>query len=107
MGIETDMVDMGIDMWQGILATNDIPQVQKNTGGKLMLLGGINQPLIDKADVSEDVIRAEVRRAIDEYAPGGAYLPCIPSIECLNTHVTPIVIDECNRYGAEWMKKQG
>jgi hypothetical protein len=105
MGIETDMVDMGIDMWQGVLVTNDLQKVKKNTGGKLMLLGGINQPLIDKADATEDVIRAEVRRAIDEYAPGGSYLPCIPSIECLNTHVTPIVIDECNRYGAEWMKK--
>jgi hypothetical protein len=107
MGIETDMVEMGIDMWQGVMASNDIPQIQKNTGGKLMLLGGLEQTLIDRADVTEDVIRAEVRRAINEYAPGGAYLPCIPSLECLNEHVTPIVIDECNRYGAEWLKKQG
>ena len=105
MGIEVDMVEMGIDMWQGVMASNDIPLVQKNTGGKLMLLGGIEQTLIDRADATEDVIRAEVRRAIDTYAPGGAYLPCIPSIECINTHVTPIVIDECNRYGAEWLKK--
>lgn len=105
MGLEVDMVEMGIDMWQGVMASNDIPQIQKNTGGKIMLLGGIEQTLIDRADVSEDVVRAEVRRAIDQYAPGGAYLPCIPSLECINEHVTPIVIDECNRYGAEWLKK--
>jgi len=50
-------------------------------------------------------VRAEVRRAIDEYAPGGSFLPCIPSLECINEWVTPVVIDECNRYGAEWLKK--
>ena len=51
-------------------------------------------------------VMAEVRRAIDNYAPGGAFLPCIPSLETINGHVTPIVIDECNRYGAEWLEKQ-
>ena len=105
MGLEVDMVEMGIDMWEGVMPSNDIQQIKKNTGGKLMLIGGIEQTLIDRADATEDVIRAEVRRAIDEYAPGGAYLPCIPSIECINEHATPIAIDECNRYGAEWLKK--
>jgi hypothetical protein len=105
-GIENDMVDLGIDMWQGILPSNDIVQIQKNTKGKLLLMGGLEQGLIDRADATENVIRGEVRRAIDTYAPGGAFLPCIPSLECINEHVTPIVIDECNRYGAEWLKKQ-
>ena len=41
------------------------------------------------------------------YAPGGAFLPCIPSLETINEHVTPIVSDECNRYGEEWLKNQG
>jgi hypothetical protein len=80
-GLENDMVDIGCDMWQGVLSTNDIVQIQKNTGGKMLLMGGIDQTLIDhdKSEVTEDVIRAEVRRAIDTYAPGGAYLPCIAS----------------------------
>jgi hypothetical protein len=105
-GLENDMVDLGVDMWQGILPTNDIVQIQKNTGGKMLLMGGLGQDKIDQADASEDLIRAEVRRAIDTYAPGGAFLPCIPSLATINEHVTPIVIDECNRYGAEWLKKQ-
>ncbi len=105
-GIETDMVDLGIDMWQGVLPSNDIVQIQKNTKGKLLLMGGLDQGVIDQADATEEVIRAEVRRAIDTYAPGGAFLPCIGSLECLNAHVTPIAIDECNRYGAEWLAKQ-
>jgi hypothetical protein len=105
-GLENDMVDLGVDMWQGVLPSNNIPLIQKNTGGKLLLMGGLDQALIDQADVTEDVVRAEVRRAIDEYAPGGAFLPCIGRLECLNAWVTPVVIDECNRYGAEWIKKQ-
>ena len=106
MGIENDMVDLGIDMWQGALPSNDIVQVKKNTQGKILLMGGIEQGVIDRADATEDEIRGEVRRAIDAYAPGGAFLPCIGSLECINEFVTPIVIDECNRYGAEWLKKQ-
>ncbi|MBP5165937.1 MAG: uroporphyrinogen decarboxylase (URO-D) [Oscillospiraceae bacterium] len=100
-----EMVDLGVDIWEGVLPSNDIPKVQKATGGKMLLMGGLDQGLIDQADVTEEAVRAEVRRAIDEYAPGGAFLPCIGSIECLNAWVTPIVIDECNRYGEEWLKK--
>ncbi len=104
--IAKDLVDIGVDMWQGVLPQNDIPRIQKETEGKLLILGGLDQALIDQADVTEEVVRAEVRRAIDEYAPGGAFLPCIGSLECLNTWVTPVVIDECNKYGAEWLAKQ-
>ena len=106
-GIENDMVEIGIDQWQGILATNDIPQIQKNIDGKMLLMGGIQQHIIDRAEATEEEIRAEVRRAIDTYGPGGCFLPCIPSLETINEHVTPIVIDECNRYGEQWLKKQG
>ena len=89
-----------------MLPSNDIKAIQKATGGKLLLMGGLDQALIDQADVSEAEVRAEVRRAIDEYCPGGSFLPCIGSLECLNAWVTPVVIDECNRYGAEWLAKQ-
>ena len=93
-------------MWQGVLPSNDIPAIQKATQGKLLLMGGLDQGLIDREDVSEEEVRAEVRRAIDTYCPGGSFLPCVGSLECLNAWVTPVVIDECNRYGAEWLAKQ-
>ena len=106
-GLEKDMVDLGIDMWQGVLPTNDINKIIENTENKMLLMGGLQQDKIDQADATEEVIRAEVRRAIDEYGPSGSFLPCIPSLETINEHATPIVIDECNRYGEEWLKKQG
>jgi hypothetical protein len=105
-GIEKEMVDLGIDMWQGALPSNDLLAIRENTQGKMLMLGGIDQGVIDRADATEDEIRGEVRRAIDTYAAGGAFLPCIGSLECINEWVTPVVIDECNRYGAEWLKKQ-
>ncbi len=101
-----DLVDLGVEMWQGVLPTNDINAIQKFTKGKMLLMGGLDQGIIDRADVSEEEVRAEVRRAIDEYCPGGSFVPCIASLECLNAWVTPVVIDECNRYGAEWLAKQ-
>jgi hypothetical protein len=107
MGLEKDMAEIGIDMWQGAMSTNDIQLVKKNTNNKMLIMGGIRQHVIDQANATEELIRAEVRWAIDEFAPGGSFLPCIPSLETINKHVTPIVIDECNRYGAEWLKKQG
>jgi hypothetical protein len=107
-GFENTLADTGADMWQGALPENDLIQIRANTGGKLLLLGGLDQGVIDKPkdEVTEEVIRAHVRAAIDKYAPGGSWLPCIGGIECINTWVNPIVIDECNRYGAEWLAKQ-
>ncbi|MBR3396694.1 MAG: uroporphyrinogen decarboxylase (URO-D) [Lachnospiraceae bacterium] len=101
-----EWADLGVEMWQGVLPSNNIPAIQKATGGRILLMGGLDQGLIDQADVSEEQVRAEVRRAIDEYAPGGCFLPCVGSLECLNAWVTPVVIDECNKYGAEWLAKQ-
>ena len=103
--IAPELVDLGVEMWQGVLPSNDIKKIHQATGGKLLLMGGLDQGLIDQADVTEEAVRAEVRRAIDEYCPGGSFLPCIGSLECLNAWVTPIVIDECNKYGAEWLEK--
>jgi len=105
-GLEMDMLDMGIDMWQGVIPQNDIKAIQKNTGGKLLLMGGIDQTLFDKLPVDEDLIRGEVRRAIDEYAPGGAYLPAIASLVCFNPEVMTVVVDEADKYGKIWLSKQ-
>jgi hypothetical protein len=104
-GFEKDLVETGAAMWQGAIPSNDLLTMMKNTDGKLLFLGGLDQGVIDQAEgeVTEEEIRAHVREAIDKYAPSGCFLPCIGGIECINTWVTPIVIDECNRYGAQWL----
>ena len=46
------------------------------------MCGGIDGPKIDVADITEEQIRAEVRRAIDTYCPGGRFYPSIPNGIC-------------------------
>lgn len=72
-----DMMEIGIDIWQGVLPQNDIPAIQKKTKGKMLLMGGVDAAVVDHKEFDEEVIRAEVRRACDEYVPGGGFIPCL------------------------------
>ncbi len=75
--IAKDMIDIHMDVWQGVLPQNDIPAIQKETEGKLILMGGLDASIMDLKDYKEDVIREEVARACREYAPGGSFIPCL------------------------------
>ena len=66
------MVEIGIDIWQGVIAQNDIVEIQRITEGKLAMVGGIDGPKIDVENITEEQIRAEVRRAVDTYRPDGS-----------------------------------
>jgi len=95
-----DMVELGVDVWQGVLPQNDIPKLQKQLAGRMTLMGGIDASIVDRADSTEEEIRREVRRACEEYAPGGHFIPCITygGPGCLFPHVDPIIDDEIDRY---------
>lgn len=76
--IVKDMVEIGIQVWQGVLVSNDIPAIQKELDGDMVLMGGIDS-VIDAGDQTEEEIRAETRRACEAYAPGGHFMPCLTS----------------------------
>ena len=103
--IVEDMVEMGIDIWQGVIPQNDIVEIQKITGGKLAMIGGIDGPKIDIANITEEQIRGEVRRAIDTYCPAGRFYPAIPNTRCFRDWNNEIAQDEMIRYGKEWAEK--
>ncbi len=94
-----DMVEIGIDAWQGIIPQNNIQEIQKKLQGRMALIGGIDAQVIDMAQAEEDVIRTEVRRCIDEYCPHGFFIPCIPNMFPINPEVKKIYEDELNTYG--------
>jgi len=77
--IVEDLVDIGIDVWQGVLPQNDIPKIQKQLGGRMALMGGIDNAIVEAHGVTEEEIRAEVRRVCEQYVPGGNFIPCLPS----------------------------
>ena len=74
--IVEDMAEIGIQCWQGVLPENDIPALQERLRGRMILMGGIGAA-IDRADASEQEIRAYVRAALEANTPGGHYIPSI------------------------------
>lgn len=95
--IVEDMVDLGIDIWQGVLPENNIPAIQKQLKGRMLLMGGIDASIVDRIDSTEEEIRKEVRRACVEYGPSGGFIPSMTyggPDSCLYTHVNQYVTDE-------------
>jgi hypothetical protein len=75
--IVEDMVDLHIDIWQGILPQNDIKRIQEQLRGRMALMGGIDAAIVDREDSTEEEIRAETRRVLEDYAAAGNFIPCI------------------------------
>ena len=103
--IVTDMVEIGVDIWQGTIAQNDIVEIQRVTEGKLAMVGGIDGPKVDIENITEEEIRAEVRRAIDTYCPGGRFYPSIPNGICFREWNNSIVMDELHSYGRKYAQE--
>lgn len=103
--IVQDMVDIGIDIWQGVIPQNDIVRIQQITDGKLPMIGGIDGPKIDVDGISEEAIRAEVRRCIDTYCPGGRFYPGITYGVLFHEWNNSIAQDELAKYGKQFAEE--
>ncbi len=60
------MIEMGIDVWQGVMTSNNIPELIKKYGGQISFMGGIDSAQIDFEGWTEEVVKAQVKRACDE-----------------------------------------
>ena len=100
--IVDDFAEIGIDIWQGVLPTNNIVELTQRLDGRMALMGGIDSS-IDTAGATEDEIRAEVRRALNSYGHLRHFMPSFtyggPGTIC--PHVDPIIVDEIDRYNNE------
>ena len=99
MPIVKDMPEIGIQVWQGVLPQNDIPALQAELNGSMVLMGGIGGE-IDREDSTEEEIRPYVRSALEKYAPGGHYIPSITygAGGTIYKHVDPVINDEIEQY---------
>lgn len=100
--IVEDMAEIGVDIWQGVLNTNNIAAISQKVGDRMLLMGGIDS-VIDREDATEEEIRKETRRACEEYGNLKGYWPGITygGPGTIYPHVEEIVIDEINRYNEE------
>ena len=60
-----DMIDMGIDIWQGVMTTNNIPSLIEKYGGKITFMGGIDSASVDRPGWTKELVAQEVRKACE------------------------------------------
>lgn len=70
------MIDMGIDIWQGCISSNNIPELIKKYGGQISFMGGLDNIAVDFKGWTQENCRDFVRKTCDEN--GSKYfIPCI------------------------------
>ena len=96
------MIEMGIDIWQGVMDTNNIPELLEKYRGQIAFQGGINNAWLDNADWNIDTIKEVVKRELDKYEPHGI----IPSLtmggpNTVYPEVYDLVSEEIRKYNKE------
>lgn len=70
------MIEMGIDIFQGVMNTNNIPELINNYGRQISFMGGLHSGELDFPDWTPERIAEDVERACK--ANGKSfYIPCI------------------------------
>lgn len=62
-----DMIDMGIDVWQGVMRSNDIGKLIKEYGGKISFMGGIDSADVDNPNWTPEIVAEKVDQACREF----------------------------------------
>ncbi|WP_411679458.1 uroporphyrinogen decarboxylase family protein [Clostridium thailandense] len=96
------MIEMGIDIWQGVMNTNNIPELIKEYGGKISFMGGLHSGLIDFPDWTPENCVKHVEEACN--ANGKKYfIPCLTA--GLNKGYFPNVYETVSNAIDEMSKK--
>ncbi|MCQ2451864.1 MAG: uroporphyrinogen decarboxylase (URO-D) [Oscillospiraceae bacterium] len=100
--IAEDMAEIGVDIWQGVLPTNNLAALAEKLDGRMALMGGIDS-VIDRSDATEEEVRRETRRACEEYGKLKGFMPCMTygGPRTRYPWVEEVIIDELARYNTE------
>ena len=100
-----DMIDMGIDVWQGVMRTNNIKELIDKYGGKISFMGGIDSASVDHDGWNREEIIREVRRSCDEFG-SKYYIPCTSQggPDSVYPGVYQVVSEEIDNYSKEYFK---
>lgn len=69
-------IDLGVDVWQGPISANNIPNLIDEYGDRITFMGGLDNAAIDLPGWTEDGVRAYVKEKIDENGVV-SYIPCL------------------------------
>ena len=71
------MIEMGIDVWQGPMKTNNVPELVKKYGDKITFMGDIDNKFVDFTEATPADARKAVRESIESVNSMTGYIPCI------------------------------
>ncbi len=99
------MIEMGMDVWQGCMSTNNIPEIIRKYGGKLTIMGGIDNGKVDREDWTREAVHEEVFRACREYGTK-YYIPCTTMGDPASIYpgVYDAVMEEIDKASKEFFK---
>ncbi len=72
-----DMIEMGIDVWQGTCSTNDIPELLKKYEGKITYQGGFDGADYDTPDWNKEDIARRVIEFLDQIPSPKGFIPSV------------------------------
>ncbi len=106
--IVDDFVEMGVQSWYPAQLSNDLDAIKKKYQGRLAFNHGLDsQGVFADPNPPEEVIRQEVRRAVDHYASGGGLviMPCLLGGDLMEVLAGTerryaIIQDELKKYGS-------
>ncbi|MDO4740125.1 MAG: uroporphyrinogen decarboxylase family protein [Eubacteriales bacterium] len=70
------MIEMGIDIWQGCMHSNDLPELISKYGGKISFMGEIDNKQVDFTGWSEQDCRTAAQQAMQRCGRAH-FIPCI------------------------------
>ena len=89
------MIEMGIDIWQGVIPDNDIPALLEKTDGKLTFMGEIESRRIDIPSSTPEEVAEEVARACRKIGAHRNFIPCLTA--GMPFSMVPGVLEDVNR----------
>ena len=94
-----DMIEMGINVWQGAMSTNNIPEILEKYGGQIAIMAGIDSAWVDNPEWNPETIKEVVNRELDKYTPH-SFIPCLSQGLSMSTfpEVYKITTEEINNY---------
>ncbi len=96
------MIEMGVDIWQGVMTTNNTPELIKKYGKEISFMGDIDSGVVDFPEWTPEIVTREVERACRNC--GKLYfIPCLS--QGLNLSSFPGVYEAASKAIDEVNKK--
>jgi uroporphyrinogen-III decarboxylase len=70
------MIDIGIDIWQGVMTTNNTPELIKKYGGQISFMGDIDSGVVDFPDWTPEIVAENVEKACKRCGKS-YFIPCL------------------------------